>query len=227
MTSERRPILSALYDDLLAWLSPGGLLLTALALRFPSALLALRAQAPELILPTWLAGAYVLGLALSPLGRLVYTCAQALVWSHLRSSWAPAIAFLGARLERSDGLTLPDAATMSANVFHDVDRRLREYLEAVDPGSRPTLNRMKVFCSLSCNATAGCLVFVVMDVAAGNAPTWTARQIVFGILATVLALVASIYRERRRQRTQLSIWRRRQVQAAQSWRPGYHSDADV
>ena len=60
------------HDDLLAWVCPGGLLLTALALRYPAALQALRAQAPELTLPTWLAGAYVLGLALSPLGRPIY-----------------------------------------------------------------------------------------------------------------------------------------------------------
>lgn len=210
----QRSTISWLYDDLLAWLSPGGLLLTALALRFPSALLALRAQAPELTLPTWLAGAYVLGLALSPLGRVVYTGAQAIVWPHLRTSWAPAIAFLGARLERSEGLTLPDAATMSAGLFHDVDRRLREYLEAVDPDSRATLNRMKVLCSLSCNATAACVVFVVVDVIAGNASTWSIEQIVCATLAAALALVAAIYRERRRQRTQLSIWRRLRVQDA-------------
>jgi hypothetical protein len=216
MTSAQRPTVSWLYDDLLAWLSPGGLLLTALALRFPSALLSLRAQAPELTLPTWLAGAYVLGLALSPLGRLVYTCAQAIVWPHLRTSWAPAIAFLGARLKRSEGIALPDAASMSASVFHDVDRRLREYLEAVDPGSRATLNRMKVLCSLSCNAAAACVVFVAMDVIAGNAATWTTAQVVSATLATALALVAAVYRERRRQRTQLSIWRRLQVQAPES-----------
>ena len=71
MTSERRPTAGWLYDDLLAWLSPGGLLLTALALRFPRGLQLLRAQAPELTLPTWLAGTYVVGLALSPLGRCI------------------------------------------------------------------------------------------------------------------------------------------------------------
>lgn len=43
---------SRLHDDLLAWLSPGGLLLTALMLRFPVWLRALRAIAPELTLPT-------------------------------------------------------------------------------------------------------------------------------------------------------------------------------
>ena len=32
-----------------------------------------------------------------------------------------------------------------------------------------------------------------------------------GLLATLLALVAAVYRERRRQRSQLSIWRRLQV----------------
>src|SRR5215471_14159121 len=74
--SDARPALSWLYDDLLAWLSPGGLLLTALALRFPRGLHLLRAQAPELTLPTWFAGAYAIGLALSPLGRLVYDVAR-------------------------------------------------------------------------------------------------------------------------------------------------------
>jgi hypothetical protein len=211
MTGDQRPTASWLYDDLLAWLSPGGLLLTALALRFPFALQLLRAQAPELTLPTWFAGAYVLGLALSPLGRLVYGGAQAIVWPHLRASWTPAIAFLAARLKRSENLVLPDAATMPTSVFHDVDRRMREYLEAMDPSARQTLNRMKVLCSLSCNAAAACGVFVVVDVLAGNAPTWTRAQVVCAVLATSLALVAAVYRERRRQRTQLSVWRRLEV----------------
>jgi hypothetical protein len=48
-----------LHDDLIAWLSPGSLLLTALMLRFPACLRALRAIAPDLTLPTWFAGAYV------------------------------------------------------------------------------------------------------------------------------------------------------------------------
>jgi hypothetical protein len=85
---------SWLYDDLLAWLCPGGLLLTALMLRFPQELNMLREQAPELTLPTWFAGAYVIGLALSPLGRVIYAAAQAIVWPHLRTAWAPAIEFL-------------------------------------------------------------------------------------------------------------------------------------
>ena len=131
MTIERRPTAAWLYDDLLAWLSPGGLLLTALALRFPRGLQLLRAEAPELTLPTWLAGAYVVGLALSPLGRLVYGAAQGIVWPRLRASWTPAISFLADRLERSEGLSLPAAASMSTHVFHDVDRRMREY-----PGGR-------------------------------------------------------------------------------------------
>jgi hypothetical protein len=213
MGDERRRTFSWLYDDLLAWLSPGGLLLTALALRFPFPLETLRAQAPELTLPTWIAGAYVLGLALSPLGRIVYGVAQAIVWPYLRASWAPAIAFLAARLKQSENVDLPDPSTMPASVFHDVDRRLREYLEAVDPDSRQVLNRMKVLCSLSCNSAAACVVFVAVDALAGNAPTWTTRHVVSGTLATSLALVAAIYRERRRQRTQLSIWRRLQVHA--------------
>ena len=199
------------HDDLLAWLCPGGLLLTALALRFPQALGQLRAQAPELTLPTWFAGAYVIGLALSPLGRIVYAAAQALVWPHLRAAWTPAITFLAERLQRTEGLALPPAQTMSVNIFHDVDRRLREYLEAVDPSSRSALNRMKVLCSLSCNAAAACMVFIALDALAGNAPRWTLPQVLAAGLVTGLAFVAAVYRERRRQRTQLSVWRRSQV----------------
>lgn len=202
-----------LYDDLLAWLCPGGLLLTALALRYPAGLQLLRAQAPELTLPTWFAGAYVLGLALSPLGRLVYALAQAIVWPRLRAAWAPAIAFLAQRLQRDEGLRLPEAAHMSTSVFHDVDRRMREYLEAVDPSSRPVLNRMKVLCSLACNAAAAGVVFVAVDALAGRYAGWTAAQVGTAALAIALALVAAVYRERRRQRTQLSIWRRLQVAA--------------
>lgn len=197
-----------LYDDLLAWLSPGGFLLTALALRFPSGLELLRARAPELILPTWLAGAYAIGLALSPLGRLVYTGAQSIVWPHLRQAWAPAISFLAGELRQREGLSIPDAQAMSTHAFHDVDRRLREYLEAVDPSSRPSLNRMKVLCSLSCNTAAACVVFVVLDAIAGNAATWTTSQVSAAILCITMGLVAAVYRERRRQRTQLSLWRR-------------------
>jgi hypothetical protein len=209
--SNARPTASWLYDDLLAWLSPGGLLLTALALRFPHGLHLLRAQAPELTLPTWFAGAYALGLALSPLGRIVYAAAQAIVWPHLRGAWTPAIAFLAERLQRSEGLVIPPAGAMSVHVFHDVDRRMREYLEAVDPSSRNTLNRMKVLCSLSCNAAAACVVFVVVDALAGNAPTWTLGQGLAAAMFTALAFVAAVYRERRRQRTQLSVWRRSEV----------------
>jgi len=209
--SERRPALSWLYDDLLAWLSPGGLLLTALALRFPQGLHQLRAQAPELTLPTWFAGAYAIGLALSPLGRLVYAAAQAIVWPHLRHAWAPAMAFLARELKEREGVVLPDAESMSSHAFHDVDRRMREYLEAVDPSSRPSLNRMKVLCSLSCNAAAACVVFVALDALAGNAVTWSAGQIAAAGLCVTIAFVAAVYRERRRQRTQLSIWRRLQV----------------
>ena len=208
MTDDRRPTASWLYDDLLAWLSPGGLLLSALALRYPYGLQLLRSQAPELTLPTWFAGAYALGLALSPLGRLVYGAAQGIVWPRLRHSWAPAIAFLSDRLRRTEGLELPDAASMSTHVFHDVDRRMREYLEAADPSSRPVLNRMKVLCSLSCNTAAACFVFAAVDVVSGNAATWTPSQVGGGVLVTSIALVAAVYRERRRQRTQLSIWRR-------------------
>jgi len=211
MSSEQRSPIAWLYDDLLAWLSPGGLLLTALALRYPLGLQLLRDQAPELTLPTWFAGAYALGLALSPLGRLIYGVAQAIVFPRLRTSWAPAIAFLSEHLKRIKGRPLPEAANMSTRVFHDVDRRMREYLEAVDPSSRPALNRMKVLCSLSCNAAAAGIVFVLVDALTGNARTWTASQVGAGALCGTLALVAAVYRERRRQRTQLSIWRRLQV----------------
>jgi len=116
------------YDDLLAWLCPGGLLLTALALRFPEPLRGLRALAPELTLPTWFVGAYALGLALSPLGRVVYAFAQAIVWPRLRGPW-----------------------------------------------------------------------------------TWTWGQAAVGALAFSICLIAAVYRERRRQRTQLSIWRRSRI----------------
>jgi hypothetical protein len=210
-TGERPPAASWLYDDLLAWLSPAGLLLTALILRFPEGLRMLRAEAPELVFPTWLAGAYALGLALSPLGRLVYGAAQGIVWRHLREAWAPAIHFLADRLHRTEGLDLPDASHMSAALFHDVDRRIREYLEAVDPSSRPVLHRMKILCSLSCNTTAACVGFVAVDVISGHAAAWTLSQVSAGVLCTALALTTAIYRERRRQRTQLSIWRRLQV----------------
>jgi GAF domain-containing protein len=151
--TDQRSAASWLYDDLLAWLSPGGLLLTALALRFP------RAE----------------------------------------------------RLERSEGLSVPAADAMSVHVFHDVDRRMREYLEAVDPSSRPSLNRMKVLCSLSCNSAAACVVFIAVDALAGNAATWTVAQGATACLCTGIAFIAAVYRERRRQRTQLSIWRRVQV----------------
>ena len=120
-------------------------------------------------------------------------------------------AFLGARLEQAEGLVIPDATRMSTSVFHDVDRRLREYLEAADPSAASALNRMKVLCSLACNAAAAGMVFVVVDVIAGNAWSWTPAQLSIGSLAVGLALVAAVYRERRRQRTQLSIWRRLQI----------------
>jgi hypothetical protein len=209
--NERPPATSWLYDDLLAWLSPGGLLLTALMLRFPAGLHLLRAQAPELVLPTWLAGAYAVGLALSPVGRLVYGSAQTVIWHQLRGAWSPAIAFLADRLQRTEGVTLPDASHMSASLFHDVDRRLREYLEAVDPSARAVLHRMKILCNLSCNAAAACVVFVAIDAAAGNAITWTLPQVLVSLSCTLLAFIAAAYRERRRQRTQLSLWRRSRV----------------
>jgi hypothetical protein len=202
---------SWLYDDLLAWLSPGGLLITALALRFPDGLALLRAQAPELILPAWFAGAYAVGIALSPLGRLVYTFAQAVVWKTLRSAWAPVIGFLTKRLKQTEGIEVPGASTMSTAQFHDLDRRIREYLEAMDPTSRTVLNRMKVLCSLSCNTAAACVVFLALDLIAGNAPRWTPTYLLAWLLCFVVAMVAAVYRERRRQRTQLSIWRRLQV----------------
>jgi hypothetical protein len=202
---------SWLYDDLLAWLCPGGLLITAGALRFPEGLALLRAQAPELVLPAWFAGAYAIGLALSPLGRLVYSFAQFFVWRTLRSAWAPAIAFMRSKLKHTDGMELPDASAMTTAQFHDLDRRIREYLEAMDQTSRTVMNRMKVLCSLSCNTAAACVVFLVLDLVAGNAPRWTPTYLLAWFLCFVVAMVAAVYRERRRQRTQLSIWRRLQV----------------
>lgn len=199
---------SWLYDDLLAWLSPGGLLLTALMLRFPEGVHTLRALAPELTLPTWFAGAYVLGVALSPIGRLAYGLSQAIVWPLLREAWTPAIRFLAERPERSAGLALGDPVRMGSGQFHDVDRRLREYIEAFDPGARRTMHRLKVLCSLSCNALAATVVFIAIDTLAGHAPSWRATDIALGACALVAGLVAAAYRERRRQRTQLSLWRR-------------------
>lgn len=216
------------HDDLLAWLCPGGLLLTALALRFPEPLRALRALAPELTLPTWFAGAYVLGLALSPLGRIAYAFAQAVVWPRLRGPWTPAIAFFAERLQASEGLRVSDAASMSVHEFHDLDRRMREYLEAVDPSAGSALNRMKVLCSLSCNSVAACAVFVAVDAIAGRAPSWTGTQIAVGAMAFAVCAIAAVYRERRRQRSQLSIWRRSQVRAgADRQTRGYDADADA
>lgn len=202
---------SWLYDDLLAWLSPGGLLITAVALRFPEGLAFLRAHAPELVLPAWFAGAYAVGLALSPLGRVVYSFAQAVVWRTLRESWAPVIGFLAKRLKQTEGISVPDSSAMSAGQFHDLDRRAREYLEAMDPTSRPVLNRMKVLCSLACNTAAACVVYLALDVIAGNLPRWTPSFLLAWVLCFVVAMVAAVYRERRRQRTQLSVWRRLQV----------------
>jgi hypothetical protein len=208
---DQRAGVSWLYDDLLAWLSPGGLLITAAALRFPEALAFLRAHAPELVLPAWFAGAYAVGLALSPLGRLVYSFAQAVVWKTLRQAWAPVIGFLAKRLKQTEGMEVPDASTMSTAQFHDLDRRIREYLEAMDPSSRPVLNRMKVLCSLACNTAAACMVFLALDVIAGNLPRWTLSFVLAWLLCFAVAMVAAVYRERRRQRTQLSVWRRLQV----------------
>jgi hypothetical protein len=205
---ERRGSLAWLYDDLLAWLTPGGLLVTAFALRFPRTLEILKNEVPELILPTWLVAAYALGLGLSPLGRIVYAIAQAIVWPRLRTAWTPAIEFLSEKVKRNEGLSLPDPGTMSVHVFHDVDRRMREYLEAVDHSSREMLHRIKVLCNMSCNTAAACVVFVLVDVLAGNAGTWTMTQVGIAALIMLLAFVAAVYRERRRQRTQLSIWRR-------------------
>ena len=206
--NERRGSLAWLYDDLLAWLTPGGLLVTAFALRFPRGMEFLRSEAPEILLPTWFVGAYALGLALSPLGRIVYAMAQAIVWPRLRTAWTPVIKFLSERLKRNEGFSLPDPRTMSVHVFHDVDRRMREYLETVDYSSRETFHRMKVLCSLSCNNAAAGVVFVLVDVLAGNLTTWTIPQVSITALLILLAMIAAVYRERRRQRTQLSIWRR-------------------
>ena len=210
-TRNERVGTSWLYDDLLAWLSPGGLLITAVALRFPDGLAFLRAHAPELVLPAWFAGAYAVGLALSPLGRLVYSFAQAVVWRSLRGAWTPVISFFSKRLKQTEGMDVPEASAMSGGEFHDLDRRVREYLEAIDPTSRPVLNRMKVLCSLACNTAAGCVVFLALDVIAGNLPRWTPSFVVAWLLCFVVAMVAAVYRERRRQRTQLSVWRRLQV----------------
>ena len=100
---------------------------------------------------------------------------------------------------------------MTTAQFHDLDRRIREYLEAMDPSARTILNRMKVLCSLSCNTAAACVVFLVLDLIAGNFPRWTPTYFLAWLLCFAVAMVAAVYRERRRQRTQLSVWRRLQV----------------
>ena len=115
--NERRGNLAWLYDDLLAWLTPGGLLVTALALRFPQGLDLLRARAPELTLPTWFAGAYALGLALSPLGRIIYAVAQAIVWPRLRKAWTPAIKFLSEKSNVLKGSRFPIPAPCLCKCF--------------------------------------------------------------------------------------------------------------
>lgn len=201
-----------LYDDLLAWLCPGGLLLTALVLRFPAPLHALRALAPELVLPSWLAAAYALGLALSPLGRLAYAAAQAVVWPWLRQPWAPALQSLAAPLA-AEGRPLPPVSAIGVGLFHDLDRRLREWVEAHDAAAAAVLDRMKVLCSLACNTLAACVVFGVVDLLAGNAAYWTAAQVSGYAGCCALAAASAVYRERRRQRTQLSVWRRLQLRA--------------
>lgn len=107
-------------------------------------------------------------MALSPIGRLAYGLSQAIVWPLLREAWMPAIRFLAERPERSAGLTLGDPARMGSGQFHDMDRRLREYIEAFDPDALRTMHRLKVLCSLSCNALAAALVFIAIDALAGR-----------------------------------------------------------
>ena len=46
--------------------------------------------------------------------------------------------------------------------------RLREYIEALDPDARRTMHRLKVLCSLSCNALAASVVFIAIDALAGR-----------------------------------------------------------
>ena len=149
----------------------------------------------------------MLGVALSPIGRLAYGLSQAIVWPLLRDACTPAIRFLAERPERSAGLA-GRSPRMGSGQFHDVDRRLREYIEALDPDARRTMHRLKVLCSLSCNALAATVVFIAIDALAGHAPTWRAADIALGACALAAGLVAAAYRERRRQRTQLSLWRR-------------------
>lgn len=126
----------------------------------------------------------------------------------LRDARAPAIRFLAERPERSAGLAPGDPARMGSGQFHDVDRRLREYIEAHDPDARRTMHRLKVLCSLACNALAATVVFIAIDAAAGHASLWRGSDIALGACALAAGLVAAAYRERRRQRTQLSLWRR-------------------
>ncbi len=82
---------------------------------------------------------------------------------------------------------------MGSGQFHDVDRRLREYIEAFDPDARRTMHRLKVLCSLACNALGATLVFIAIDALVGHASTWRAADIAFGACALAAGLVASVY----------------------------------
>jgi hypothetical protein len=99
---------------------------------------------------------------------------------------------------------------MGSGEFHDVDRHLREYIEALDPQARSVKHRLKVLCSLACNALAAVVVFVfvAVDILAGHAPDWRGSDIVLGACALAAGVAAAAHRERRRQRTELSLWRR-------------------
>lgn len=73
------------------------------------------------------------------------------------------------------------------------------------------MHRMKVLCSLSCNAAAACCVFAAVDALAHGVASRGSPELALWTLVTAGAFLSAVYRERRRQRTQLSIWRRLQI----------------
>jgi hypothetical protein len=63
-------------------------------------------------------------------------------------------------------------------------------------------------------------VFAVIDAVAHGVSSWGGSGLALGLLVTAGAFLSAVYRERRRQRTQLSIWRRLQIQPGPSARSG-------
>ena len=72
----------------------------------------------------------------------------------LRDSWAPAITFLAERLKRTEGWLCRVRPACRRRCSMTWTGACGMTPEAVDPSSRSVMNRMKVLCSLSCNAAA-------------------------------------------------------------------------